>query len=414
MEKGVRAICRFCGSELKRTLIDLGAAPLSNSYVAETQLNHGEVAYPLHVYVCTECFLVQLEEFKSPEGIFSDYAYFSSYSNSWLEHAKNYTDMMIARFGFHVKSFVVEAASNDGYLLQYFKQNNIPVLGIEPAKNVAQVSREKGIETIACFFGTDLAERLRKDSRQADLFIGNNVMAHVPDINDFIQGIKILLKADGVCTVEFPHLLNLIKKVQFDTIYHEHFSYLSFATVKRMFEAHGLKVFDVEKWETHGGSLRVFACHDTCGKYKAGDRVASLITEEDGAGLHDIKVYQDFARQVHKVKFDLLDLLIRLKRQGKKIAAYGAPAKGNTLLNYCGIGTEFIAYTVDKNPYKQNCYLPGSRIPVFAPEKLAETKPDYILILPWNLQDEILEQLSYVREWGAKFILPVPAARIIE
>lgn len=413
MGKDKIARCRFCGNVLQETFVDLGTAPLSNSYIAADDLSVGEITYPLHVHVCSKCFLVQLEEFKSPDGIFSHYAYFSSYSDSWLQHAKRYTDMMAMRFGFDKESHIVEVASNDGYLLQYFKEKNIPVLGIEPAANVAVIAKEKGIETIMEFFGVNLAKKLCADGRQADLLIGNNVLAHVPDINDFIKGLKMLLKADGIITMEFPHLLNILEKVQFDTIYHEHFSYLSFSIVKRMFEMHGLKIFDVENWPTHGGSLRVFACHEACEKYEEEAQVAELITAENNAGLDNIATYHVFTAKVHKIKFDLLELLIRLKRAGKQIAAYGAPAKGNTLLNYCGIRTDFISYTVDKNPYKQNRYLPGSQIPIFAPEKLRETKPEYILILPWNLKEEIIEQLDYTKSWGAKFIVTVPNVEVI-
>lgn len=405
--------CRFCGSTLNKTFVDLGLSPLSNSYLTAEDVQKGQMTYPLHTYVCTNCFLVQLEEFESPSAIFSDYAYFSSFSESWLLHAKRYTEAMMNRFGLNTRSLVVEIASNDGYLLQYFKKQNVPVLGIEPALNVAKAAAEKGIRTITEFFGADLAKRLCKDGRKADLLLGNNVLAHVPVLNDFVEGLKLLLKPEGVITMEFPHLLNLIRQKQFDTIYHEHFSYLSLYTTKKIFETHGMKIFDVQEWPTHGGSLRIFACHQACSKYPVKDAVETLLDKERKAGVADLKLYEDFSEQVRSLKRDLLHLLVRLKWTGAQIAAYGAPAKGNTLLNYCGIGTEFISYTVDRSPYKQEKFLPGTLIPVFSPEKLAQTRPEYILILPWNLKEEIISQLTYTKEWGAKFILPVPEVEVI-
>lgn len=405
--------CRFCGELLEESFVNLGLSPLSNAYISAQDLTKGQMTYPLHAYVCKKCFLVQLEEFESPSAIFSDYAYFSSFSASWLLHAKDYTEAMMNRFGLNTRSLVVEIASNDGYLLQYFKKQNVPVLGIEPALNVAKVAAEKGIRTVTEFFGADLAKRLCKDGRKADLLLGNNVLAHVPAINDFVEGLKLLLKPEGVITMEFPHLLNLIQKKQFDTIYHEHFSYLSLYTTKKIFEAHGMRIFDVQEWPTHGGSLRIFACHEGCMKYSEADSVERLLKKEYGVGIDDLGLYKNFSGQVQGLKRDLLRLLIHLKESGKDIVAYGAPAKGNTLLNYCGVRTEFLAYTVDKSPYKQGKYLPGTGIPIYSPEKLSETKPDYILILPWNLKEEIVSQLSYAKGWGAKFILPIPEIEVI-
>ena len=407
--------CRFCGTELNKTFINLGMSPLANSYIPMDRADEGQMTYPLHVYVCEKCFLVQLSEFESPNDIFSDYAYFSSYSTSWLKHARDYTDYMCQRFGFDSNSQVMEIASNDGYLLQYFKEKKIPVLGIEPAKNVAKVAiEEKGVPTISEFFGEACAKKLIAAGTKADLLLGNNVLAHVPDINDFISGMKLLLAENGVITMEFPHLLQLMKQNQFDTIYHEHFSYLSFITVKEMFAKHGLKMFDVQEWPTHGGSLRIFACHAENAKYPVTDNVAELEQREIQAGFKDIATYESFNEKAKQIKFALLKKLIELKEKGKTIAAYGAAAKGNTLLNYCGIGTELIDYVVDMNPHKQNTLLPGSRIPVYAPEKMQETKPDYILILPWNLKEEITKQLSYTKDWGAKFLVAIPQVEVLE
>ncbi len=408
--------CRACGEELTDTFLDLGMSPLSNSYIPLEDAEKGQMTYPLYARVCRKCFLVQLDEFESPSDIFSDYAYFSSYSASWLEHAKTYTDYMLERFGFDETSSVVEIASNDGYLLQYFQRKNIPVLGIEPAQNVAKVAREeKGIPTICQFFGEKLARKLRAEGKQADLLIANNVLAHVPDINDFVEGLRLFLADDGVLTLEFPHLLKLMQFSQFDTIYHEHFSYLSFHTVKRIFETHGLELFDVEEQPTHGGSLRIFACHNGGGylPYKTSSHVAAMLDKEAAAGLTDLKTYLGFAEKVSRIKNELLKFLIAVKEQKKHVAAYGAAAKGNTLLNYCGIRQDYIDYVVDKNPHKQNTLLPGSRIPVYAPERLEETKPEYILLLPWNLKTELLEQLAYTKKWSAKLILPIPELTIL-
>lgn len=406
--------CNFCNKSLKHTFIDLGVSPISNDYLSPHQLYHAEKFYPLRTCICENCLLVQLKEFESPEHIFSDgdYAYFSSYSLSWLEHAKSYTDLMVQRFGFNQSSKVVELASNDGYLLQYFKEKQIPVLGIEPAANVAKVAEEKGIPTIVKFFGVETAKELVASGHQADLLLGNNVLAHVPDLNDFVGGMKIALKPNGILTMEFPHLLQLIGRTQFDTIYHEHFSYFSFLTVEKIFAAHGLTLFDVEELPTHGGSLRIYGKHDNAVMPEVSERVAQLKAKEIEAGLDNLETYLDFSDKVRKVKYQLLNFLIEAKAQGKLIAAYGAPAKGNTLLNYCGIRTDFIDYTVDRNPHKQGFYLPGTRIPILNPEHIRETKPDYLLILPWNLKEEIMQQMDYIREWGGKFIVPIPEVQV--
>lgn len=403
--------CRFCGTELREKFADLGAQPLANSYVKAADETVEEI-YPLCAYVCENCFLVQVDEFVRPENIFSDYAYFSSYSSSWLTHAKKYVNDMTSRFSLDDKSYVVEVASNDGYLLQYFKEKNIPVLGIEPAENVAEVARKKGICTKTVFFGKKTANELSQH-KKADLLIANNVLAHVPDINDFVGGFKVLLADEGVITLEFPHLLRMMENSEFDTIYHEHFSYLSFAVVIKVLKAQGLRVFDVEELFTHGGSLRVFACHEES-SHKNSGMVEKLLEKEWKAGLSEISAYRNFAEKVKQKKYDLLETLIRIKKDGKCIVGYGAAAKANTLLNYCGIKGDFIDYVVDKNPCKQGTFLPGSRIPVYAPEKIAETKPDYIFILPWNIKTEIMEQLSFVREWGGDFLLAIPEIEVIK
>ncbi len=405
--------CRFCGAGLHESFCDLGMSPLSNAYVEAAALQRMEAFYPLHTYVCGECFLVQLPEFESPQHIFSDYAYFSSYSDSWLAHAKAYTEAMTARFNFDGGSQVIEIASNDGYLLQYFKERGIAVLGIEPAANVAEVALQNGIPSRVQFFGIATARELVRDGLQADLLLGNNVLAHVPDINDFVAGMKIVLKADGVITMEFPHLLRLMQENQFDTIYHEHFSYLSFTTVEKVFAKHGLTLFDVEELTTHGGSLRIYARHVEDETKAVEPRVAELKAREAAAGLTSLAAYAAFAEQVRETKRALVEFLITAKREGKRIAGYGAPAKGNTLLNYCGIRQDFIDYTVDRSPHKQGRYLPGTHIPIFAPEKLRETKPDYVLILPWNLRDEIIGQMAHIREWGGKFVVPIPRVEVL-
>src|ERR1700749_657039 len=404
----VRKSCHFCGAELERTFVDLGLSPLCETYPSATDLNGGEMYYPLHVYVCGKCFLVQLEEYESAENIFSDYAYFSSYSDSWLKHADNYCAKMKSRFGLDEKSFVVEVASNDGYLLQYFVQRNIPVLGIEPAANVAKVAVEKGVPTLVKFFGASLAGDLVREGRSADLVLGNNVLAQVPDLNDFVEGLKVLLKPEGVLTLEFPHLLKLIELNEFDTIYHEHFSYFSMLTTIRLMETHGLKVFDVEELQSHGGSLRVYAGRAESTANKLQPSVAKVLADEERAGFSSPSGYESFARQVRETKMALVEFLLEAAKQGKSVAGYGAPGKSATLLHYCGIGNVLIAYTVDRSPYKQGRFLPGNHIPIFHPDRIRETRPDYVVILPWNLKDEIMEQLRFIREWGGRFVVPIP------
>ena len=372
-----------------------------------------EAFYPLHAYVCSNCFLVQLLEYVSPKDIFTEYAYFSSYSDSWLKHAEIYVDMIIERLKLDNNSQVVEIASNDGYLLQYFVKNGVPAIGIEPAENVAETAKERGIQTIVKFFGQHIAEELVAEGLHADLLLGNNVLAHVPDINDFVKGMKILLSPNGVITMEFPHLVRLMAENQFDTIYHEHFSYLSFTTVDRIFRDHNLLLFDVERLSTHGGSLRIYACHLENATRPITNRAKKLKEEENKFGIEQLETYSYFSEQVKRTKRKLLDLLIELKQKGKTIVGYGAPGKGNTLLNYCGIRTDFIDYTVDRNPYKQGKYLPGTRIPIFHADKIKETKPDYLMILPWNLKEEIIPQNQYIREWGGKFVIPIPEPEIL-
>jgi SAM-dependent methyltransferase len=406
------ATCRFCGTHLRHTVVDLGMSPLCESYVSAEQLNQVEAFYPLHVQVCHNCYLVQLQTFVSPEHIFTEYAYFSSYADTWLQHAKAYTDLMLQRFDLNRNSHVVEVASNDGYLLQYFMQKKIPVLGIEPAANIAEVAISKGIPTLVEFFGRDSARRLVAEAKQADLLIGNNVLAQVPDLNDFIAGMKLLLKPNGVITVEFPHLMRLVMGNQFDTIYHEHFSYFSFTTVEKIFAAHGLTLFDVEELSTHGGSLRIYARHQDDSTKPISDRAVALRHRERQAGINSVDYYTSFEAQVQETKRKLLDFLIRTKREGKAIVGYGAPGKGNTLLNFCGIRTDFLDYTVDRNPYKQGKFLPGTHIPIYDPIKILETKPDYVLILPWNFKDEIMEQMDIIRTWGGQFLVPIPEVKV--
>jgi 2-polyprenyl-3-methyl-5-hydroxy-6-metoxy-1,4-benzoquinol methylase len=404
--------CRFCQIPLTQTFVDLGMSPLANSYLKPEQISCAEKFYPLHAYVCSNCYLVQLEEFESPEHIFSDYAYFSSFSDSWLKHCQEYSEKIIQQLNLNQESKVIEIASNDGYLLQYFYDKNIPVLGIEPAANVAKVAQEKGINTTVCFFGQETAKKIVSQGHQADLLMANNVLAHVPDINDFVAGMKIILKSTGVITVEFPHLLNLINYNQFDTIYHEHFSYLSLVTVEKIFNHHGLNIFDVEQLTTHGGSLRIYGCHQEDTTKISQERVTNLKQLELAKGLDNLIVYQNFSEQVKETKRKVLDFLIKVKREGKTIVAYGAPAKGNTLLNYCGIKTDFLDFTVDRSPYKQGLYLPGTHIPIKNPDEIKTIKPDYVMILPWNLQTEIMEQMSYIKEWGGKFIIPIPELEV--
>jgi hypothetical protein len=399
---------------LKHVFIDLVNAPASNSFLTAEQLNEPEVFYPLKVYTCHHCFLVQIDEYKKSDDIFSsDYVYFSSYSTSWLAHARKYTEQMIERFGFNSGSSVIEIASNDGYLLQYFTEKKIPVLGIEPTKNTAAVAIKKGIETITEFFGVQLARELRSKGIQADLLLGNNVLAHVPDIVDFVGGMKILLGKKGIITMEFPHLLQLIDNSQFDTIYHEHFSYLSFYAVKQIFESQGLEMFDVEELSTHGGSLRIYAKHREDASKEISPRVADLLKKEMGKGICNMQYYEAFQQKAEKIKLDLLSFLIEQKRAGRRVAAYGAAAKGNTLLNYCGIKNDLISYVVDANPNKQGKWLPASHIPVLHEDHLKADRPDFVIILPWNLKEEITAQLSYIKEWGGRFLVPIPAVQTV-
>jgi SAM-dependent methyltransferase len=405
--------CRFCGTVLQHTFVDLGMSPLCESFLTSDLLNQMEPFYPLHAKVCERCFLVQVEEYVDPGHIFSEYAYFSSYSDAWLQHAKAYTDMIVSRLGLHGGSRVVELGSNDGYLLQNFVAKGIPVLGVEPAANVAAAAIAKGVPTTTRLFGPDTAEALVAEGMRADLVIGNNVLAQVSELNGFVAGMQRLLKPGGVITMEFPHLLRLMDENQFDTIYHEHFSYFSFMTAARIFAAHGLTLFDVEELWTHGGSLRIYAQHADGSSRPIEPRVGELLAREKAAGLDRLDRYSDFTRQVEETKRKLLEFLIAAKREGRSIAGYGAPGKGNTLLNYCGIRVDFLDFTVDRNPYKHGRFLPGTHIPVFSPEKLDAEKPDYILILPWNLKDEIMQQLAHAREWGAKFIVPIPEAQIV-
>lgn len=405
-------VCRLCGSKLEHIFLDLGVSPLANEYLTEEQLNHMELFYPLRVYVCGECFLVQLEEFESPEHIFGDYTYFSSYSDSWLQHARLYADKVATRFELNEQSQVIEIASNDGYLLQYFLQKGIPVLGIEPASNVAEAAIAKGISTLVKFFGEATAGELAAQGLRADLLIGNNVLAHVPKLNDFIRGMKILLRSNGVITMEFPHLMRLMADNEFDTIYHEHFSYFSFVTVYKAFSSHGLTIFDVEEIPTHGGSLRIYACHMEDTSKPVMQSVGNMLAREEAAGFTCLEYYLSFSERVQHTKRRLLEFLIRAKDEHKTIVGYGAPAKGNTLLNYCGIRTDFLSYTVDRNPHKQNHFLPGTHIPVYPPEKILKTRPDYVLILPWNLKDEIMKQMSFIRQWGGKFVVPIPEVTV--
>jgi hypothetical protein len=408
----MKSTCRFCTASLEISFCDLGTSPLSNAFVRPDRVALAEKFYPLHAYVCGRCFLVQLEQFESPERIFAkDYAYFSSYSDTWLAHAQNYARHAIEHFRLTSKSLAIEIASNDGYLLQYLKEGGIPVLGIEPAENVARVAEAKGIPTIVKFFGAALATELAQSQRNADVLIGNNVLAHVPDINDFVEGLRIALAPTGVVTLEFPHLLNLIKEVQFDTIYHEHFSYLSLLAVERIFREHGLSVFDVQQLPTHGGSLRIYVTHSSRAMPET-EGLAAVRAAEQLAGLNDLDTYRRFAADVTRSKRRLLSFLIDAKEKGKRVVGYGAPAKGNTLLNYCGIRTDLLAYTVDRSPQKQGTFLPGTRIPVHTPDKIAETKPDYVLILPWNLRDEVTRQIAHVRSWGAKFVTAIPEVRV--
>jgi 2-polyprenyl-3-methyl-5-hydroxy-6-metoxy-1,4-benzoquinol methylase len=406
--------CRFCNTALSQTFANLGMSPISNAFLKPNMLRNSEKFYPLHAYVCSGCLLVQLEEVEAPTEIFnSEYAYFSSYSPSWLAHAQRYTAMMISKLQLDTNSQVIEIASNDGYLLQYFQAKNIPVLGIEPAGNVAAVAEAKGITSLVEFFSVATAQKLVDKGIQADLLLGNNVLAHVPDLNDFVAGMKIILRSNGVITMEFPHLLNLIQQNQFDTIYHEHFSYFSLLAVEKVFTRHGLTLFDVEEIPTHGGSLRIYVKHQENLAISIEPSIAALKAKEIQAGLEQLETYANYSNAVQATKRKLLSFLIAAKDQGKTVAGYGAPAKGNTLLNYCGIQTDLLAYTVDMSPHKQGLFLPGTHIPIYAPEHIATTKPDYLLILPWNLQNEIIEQMAMIRTWGGKFVVPIPEVMVI-
>ena len=404
--------CRFCDAELTRTFVDLGRSPLANSLLEVDDIDRSEPTYPLHVYVCEQCLLVQVQELASAANIFSDYLYFSSYSQLWLDHCRDYAGRMVDRYRLDASSLVVEIASNDGYLLQYFKERGIGVLGVEPAANVAKVARDKGIATEVAFFGVETARRLRAAGKSADLMAANNVLAHVPDLHDFVGGFKLLLKPAGTATLEFPHLLRLIKENQFDTIYHEHFSYFSFHVVDRIFARHGLRIYDVDALPTHGGSLRIFVCHDDA-PFPRAARVADMIATEQAAGMDRIDGYAGFAKSVIDIKCELLGFLIDARNAGKSVVGYGAPAKGNTLLNYCGVGPELLPYTVDISPHKQGRYLPGVQIPIHAPERIFETKPDFVLILPWNIKEEIVERMAAIREWGGRFVVPIPKLSIL-
>ena len=404
--------CLFCSAPLRQTFVDLGMSPLCESYLPAEALNQVEPFYPLHAYVCERCFLVQVQQYVSPEAIFTEYAYFSSFSDSWLAHAKAYVDMIASRLGLSGTSRVIELGSNDGYLLQYFVAKGMPVLGVEPARNVAEAAVARGVPTHVAMFGRQTARELQAQGLQADLLIGNNVLAQVPDVNDFVAGMKLLLKPGGVITMEFPHLMRLMQENQFDTIYHEHFSYFSFLTAERIFAAHGLRLFDVQELRTHGGSLRIYAGHAEESGTPESEDVTRLRAREASAGLNRLETYAAFTEQVHETKRRLLEFLINVKRAGKHIAGYGAPGKGNTLLNYCGIRTDFLDYTVDRNPYKHGRFLPGTHIPIHAPEKIRQTRPDYVLILPWNLKDEIMEQVSYIREWAGQFVVPIPDVKV--
>jgi len=406
------ACCRFCGSPLRHTFTDLGMSPPCESNLSADQLNRMEAFYPLHVRVCEKCFLVQLEEYVSAKDIFTEYAYFSSYSDSWLAHANAYTELMIERFQLGAGSLVVELASNDGYLLQYFVERGVPVLGIEPAANVARAATRKGIPTRVEFFGQEMAAGMVRDGIRADLIVGNNVLAQVPDLRSFVAGMKTLLKPQGVITLEFPHLMRLMERNQFDTIYHEHFSYFSFLTTVKIMAASGLAVFDVEELTTHGGSLRVYARHAQDDSHPVTERACELAQREERAGFTRLETYSSFDEQVKETKRKIMTFLIGAKRAGKSIAGYGAPGKGNTLLNYCGIRTDLLDYTVDRNPYKHGKFLPGTHIPIFPLTKIGETRPDYVLILPWNLKDEISEQLFYVRDWGGKLAVLIPEVAV--
>ncbi len=405
--------CRFCLTPLQRVFADLGMSPLSNAFVRPEKAQEMEPFFPLTAYVCESCWLVQLPAMQAPEAIFSDYAYFSSYSDTWVAHARAYCEAMASRLGLGPASQVIEIASNDGYLLQWFRQMGIPVLGIEPAANVAKVAEERGVPTRVAFFTSELARRLAAEGMQADLLLGNNVLAHVPELRDFVAGLAITLKPAGTITMEFPHLLQLVARNQFDTIYHEHFSYFSLAAAVKVFEHHGLRIVDVDELPTHGGSIRIYARH-AAANVPVSERVTSLLDVEREMGFDRAATYDQFAARVERTKRKLLQFLLQAKESGKRVAAYGAAAKGNTLLNYCGIRRDFLEYVVDRSPHKQGLLLPGTRIPILGPDNVRETRPDYLLILPWNLREEIVDQMGYIREWGGRFVVPIPEVEVID
>jgi SAM-dependent methyltransferase len=408
----VTPACRLCGSPLQRTFVDLGMSPLCESYVTADRLDAMEPFYPLHVRVCERCLLVQLPELVSREELFNEYAYFSSFSTTWVQHAGDYVSLVTERFALDTHSFVIEVASNDGYLLQHFRAKEIPVLGIEPAANVARAAQGKGIPTLVEFFGVSTADRLAAEGRSCDLVVANNVLAQVPDLHDFVEGLRRIVRPQGVITLEFPHLVRLIEGRQFDTIYHEHFSYFSLLTAERLFSAHALRIFDVEEIPTHGGSLRVYVGREEDSTKPVTDRVKKVETHERNGAFDRLAGYDTFAKGVAQVRRSLLAFLFRAKDENRTVAGYGAPGKGNTLLNYCGIRADLLPYTVDRNPYKQGKYLPGTRIPIMHPDRIPADRPDYVLILPWNIKDEIIGQLSPIREWGGRFVVPIPDVEV--
>jgi C-methyltransferase-like protein/putative zinc binding protein/methyltransferase family protein len=403
--------CRFCAAPLSNVVVDLGMSPLSNAFIDPSRGGVEQSRFPLRLFVCDRCWLVQLPAFESPEAIFRDYAYFSSYSSTWMAHARAFADRVTQTLGLDANSLVVELASNDGYLLKEFRDRSIPVLGVEPARNVARAAEAAGIPTVAEFFGTTLARRLAAEERRADLIVGNNVLAHVPDLNDFVAGIQVLLERSGTATLEFPHLLRMLERAEFDTIYHEHFSYFSLHTAERVFEKHGLRIVDVDELTTHGGSLRIYAQHDD-GRAPSAS-VARVKSQEVAAGLERLEGYARFEEAAQRVKRNLVEFLVRSKREGSAVAGYGAPAKATTLLNYCGIGADLLEYTVDRSPHKQGLLIPGVRVPIRAPEEIYRTKPDYVLILPWNIKDEICDQMAGIRAWGGRFVVPIPELAIV-
>ncbi len=413
MNKG-KSACRFCDKKLEHNFIDLGLSPLCQTHISRENLNTAEYFYPLHAYVCTGCFLVQLDEYVAPKDIFSQYDYFSSYSDSWVLHAKNYVDRISKELQLNDQSLVVEIASNDGYLLQHFLEKSIPILGIEPAENIASVAQRKGIRTVPMFFDSLSSYKIEHTYGKADLLIGNNVLAHVPDINDFVKGMKILLKESGTITMEFPHLLKLIEHNQYDTIYHEHFSYLSLYTVEKIFSQHDITIFDVEEIDTHGGSLRIYGRHSSETHRHLTPRLHELRDKEISLGINKLPLYKAFEKRVKSSKRKLLEFLINAKNEGNTVVGYGAPGKGNTLLNYCGIRQDFIDYTVDISPQKQGKFTPGTRIPILHPRMIEQTKPDYILILPWNLTTEITHKYSFISDWGGRFVIPIPEIRVLD